>query len=467
MGVDSKKELFESMPVPKAIATMAIPTVISQLINLIYNVVDTFFIGRTGNSYMVAAVTVAFTLFMMTVAFSNLFGIGGGSLVARLLGQGQEERARKVSAFSFYGSLAIALLYSLLVGVSMDPLLRLLGASAATIGYAKQYVWLVVVLGSVPVILSASGAHLLRNVGYSKQASIGLSGGGILNIVLDPIFMFVLLPEGWEVFGAALATLISNVAACVYMLIVLGRVSRRAALSINPARIRGIGGADIRGVFSVGVPSAILTGLFDVANIVLNALMSGHGDLALAAVGIVMKAERLPNAINIGICQGMLPIVAYNYSSGDRARMDSVIRCARRAGLAISVCSLLLFELFASPVVRIFLSTSAGDTTDALTTLAFAVTFLRIRCLASPSQFLNYHTSYCLQAMGNGRDTLLHAVARELVFYIPFMVILNRLFGVYALVGGIIAGETCGAVFALFLLRRWLKKLEGAKAAQK
>lgn len=464
MGADSKKELFENMPVPKAITVMAVPTIISQLINVVYNVVDTFFIGRTGNSYMVASVTVAFTLFMMTIAFSNLFGIGGGSMAARLLGQGRGDNARRVSAFSFYGALAVALLYSLLVGLFLDPLLKLLGASSATIGYARQYVWPVVILGSVPTILSAVGAHLLRNMGYSRQASVGLSGGGILNIILDPIFMFVLLPAGWEVLGAALATLISNTCSCIYMLIMMNRVSRTAFISISPAHLREIRREDVKEVFAVGVPSAVLTGLFDVANIVLNAQMAAHGDLELAAIGIVMKPERLPNAVNIGICQGMLPIVAYNYSSGNRERMNQVIRTARVYGLVTSVICLVLFELFAPSAVNMFLDTSAGNSADALTTIALAAVFLRIRCLASPVQFLNYHTSYCLQAMGDGRDTLIHAIVRQLVFYIPFMLLFNSLFGVSGLLWALIAGESCGAVFAMLLLRLWLKKLGGGSA---
>lgn len=466
MKTGSKKELFENMPIPRAIAVMAIPTIISQLINLIYNMVDTFFIGRTGNSYMVAAVTVAFPLFMMNVAFSNLFGIGGGSLMARLIGIGREGDARRVSAFGIYGSVLIALVYSLLVYLFMEPLLRLLGASDSTAGFARQYTVLVVIIGSLPTILSTAGAHLLRNVGYSKQASIGLSGGGILNMILDPLFMFVLFPRGWEVFGAALATLLSNVVACIYMLFMINRVSRSSSLSLRPGDIRGIRREDVKGIFVVGVPSAILTGLFDVANIVLNALMALHGDLALAAIGIVMKAERLPNAINIGICQGMMPIVAYNYSSGNRERMDQVIRTARRYGLLIAFCSMALFELLASPIIRVFLSTSAGNAEEALATIAFGILFIRVRCLASPVQFLNYHTSYCLQAMGDGRDTLLHAIGREILFYIPFMFLLNQLFGTMGLVCALIAGEGCGALFALFLLRRWLARKSESEAGK-
>ena len=456
--MNNKKELFEKAPIPKALMAMAVPTVISQLINLVYNLVDTFFIGRVGNSYMMAAVTVSFTLFMMTIAFANLFGIGGGSLIARLIGVGREEDAKKVSAFAFYGAAAIALFYSVVIAVLMRPILMLLGASEATIGFAEQYVLLVVVIGGLPIILSGTCAHLLRNTGYSKQASIGLSGGGILNMILDPLLMFVVFPSGMEVFAAALATMLSNVASCVYLLVTLQRVSKEAPVSLSPRMAKTIRRRDRRELFAVGVPSAVLTGLFDVANIFLNILMSGHGDLPLAAIGIVMKAERLPNAINLGICQGMLPIVAYNYAAKKHDRMRETIRTARIVGLVISFASMALFEIFAEPIIRVFLSTSAGNVTESLQTIAIAVIFLRIRCLSSPVQFWNYNSSYCLQAMGDGRDTLLHAILRELVFYIPFMYLLNALAGMYGLAWALLCGEGCGAAVAWFLLERFLKK---------
>ena len=453
-----KKELFENTPVSKALYTMAVPTIISQLINLIYNVVDAFFIGRTGNPYMMAATTITLTMFVMVVALSNLFGIGGGSLFARLMGAGKPERAKKVSAFSFYGAVCIGLLYSSVIGLFLDPILTFMGASEATIGYARSYALIVVVLGSLPSVLSMVLAHLIRNAGFSTQASIGLSGGGILNVILDPLFMFVIMPKGQEVVGAAIATALSNYVACGYLLYAYRKISRSAPLSIRIKHALQSEREDRRSVFAVGVPSALLVGLFDLANVCVNILASAHSDLVLAGMGIVMKVERIPNAINVGICQGMLPIVAYNYSSGNRPRMEETIRTARRTGLIISFCCILFFEIFARPASRIFLSTTAGDTESALMTVGYAALFLRIRCTASPVQFLNYHTSYCMQATGNGKGTLLHAFVRELVFYIPFMFILDRLFGEAGLAAAVTAGEACGAVFALYLLNRSLKK---------
>ena len=455
---ENKRDLFENMPVPKALAAMAVPTIISQLINLVYNMVDAFFIGRTGNSYMMAATTLTMTIFFMTIAISNLFGVGGGSLVARLMGARREEEAKSVSAFSLYGVGVTAVAYALLVGVFLDPLLYFLGASEFTVGYAREYTLLVIVLGGLPTILSATMAHLLRNTGCAKQASFGLSSGGVLNMILDPLFMFVLLPEGHEVFGAALATLLSNVFSCGYLLYAFRRAAKTAPLSMRLADARSISAENRRKLFAVGVPSAVLTGLFDVANIFLNMLASAHSDLVLAGIGIVMKVERVPNAVNIGICQGMLPIVAYNFSSGNRARMQETISTARRWGLLISAGSIVLFQLFAAPVTRLFLNTSSQHAEIAILTLGFAVVFLRIRSLASPVQFLNYHTSYCMQAMGDGKGTILHATVRELVFYIPFMFLLNGLFGATGLAAALPVGEACGAAFALMLLKRLLNR---------
>ena len=457
---NDKRELFESMPVPKALATMAIPTIISQVINLVYNMVDAFFIGRTGNSYMMAATTVTLTLTMMMVAFGNLFGIGGGSLIARLMGQKKWEAAKAASAFSFYGCAALALGYSLLVGLFMTPVLDFLGASQATLGYARQYATFVIVMGALPSILSQTLAHMIRNAGYSAQASIGLSTGGILNMFLDPLFMFVILPRGQEVTGAALATLISNVIACGYLLYTYRRASDRAPLSMRWREAVRLERGYRKKLFNVGVPSAILTGLFDVATVFVNVFASAHSDLVLAGMGIVMKVERIPNAVNIGICQGMMPIVAYNYSSRNHDRMKATIHTARLCGLLISAASILLLEVFAHPVTHVFLSTSKDNAEAAIRTVGYAALFLRIRCLASPMQFLNYHSSFCMQAMGQGRATLLHAFVRELVFYIPFMYALDRLFGENGLAAALPIGETCGAIFAILLLRHIIRRAQ-------
>ncbi|MBR4157492.1 MAG: cation transporter [Oscillospiraceae bacterium] len=453
-----KTELFARMPVGKALRIMSVPMIISQLISVIYNAVDAFFIGRTGNSIMIAATTITLSMVLINIALANLFGIGGGSLVARLMGADKAGEAKSVSAFSVFGTICAGLLYALLIGLFTDPVLRFLGASDDTIVYARVYARIVVVCGCTPTILSMVLAHLLRNVGFSREASIGLSGGGILNVLLDPLFMFVIMPKGQEVTGAAIATLLSNCISCAYLIIAYLRASTNTPLSFSLKAARQISKENRKSLFAVGVPSAALLALFDVGSICVNILAASHGDLVLAGMGIVLKIERIPNGINVGICQGMQPIVSYNYASGDHERMRETIAKGRRTGLIVSLLCVVFLEVLARPVCRVFLSTSAGDAESALTAVAFAVLFLRIRCLASPMQFLNYHSSYCMQSMGDGRDTILHAFIREIVFYIPLMFLLNRLFGEIGLSAALPVGEALGALFALWLLKRFLKK---------
>ena len=456
MKTDNKKELFETMPVTKAILTLAVPTIISQLINVIYNIADTFYVGRTGNPYMIAGVSLALPVFLMTLPIGNLCGIGGGSLISRMMGAGKGKEAKSVSAASFYGAVLLSLIYSLLIFLFMNPILRVLGASADTMEFSAQYTTYVVIWGTPFVVVSAVESHLLRNTGYSALASAGLSGGGVLNMLLDPLFMFVLFPKGQEVKAAAIATLISNIIAFLFLTVVLIRVSNRSPLSIAPADLKNVKKKQISQICSVGIPSAVLPGLFDVANIVLNSSMAVHGDLQLAAMGIVTKLERIPNAVGIGLSQGMLPLVAYNFSSGNKERMNSAIRKGRRMGIVTAVCCIILFEVFAKQLVGIFLDTKAAG--EAALTLTFAASFLRMRCAASPFQFLNYHSSYCLQAMGDGKGTLIHAFCRILLIYIPLILILDRIFGQNGLAVSLPAGEFLSDFLAIWLLRRWLKK---------
>lgn len=453
-----KKELFEKTPVPKALLTMAIPTVISQLITLIYNVADTFFIGRAGNSYMMAGTSVCFPLVMITTALCNLFGIGTGTVISRLNGRGEYDRARRICSFGFYCTIAISLIFAVVMLIFMNPLLYMLGASDLTINYARSYAQVVLVGGALPGILAPVLAHFLRNVGYSRQSSLGLSGGGILNMALDPLFMFVIFPKGQEVLAAAVATLISNVISCGYLLYVLLKTSKRATLSLNPKHIKNITGEDAKMLFKAGVPSALLVGLYDVGTMALYSLMGAYGDLSIAAIGIVVKVERISNSIGLGIAQGMMPLVSYNYGARNLDRMNSFMNHARLIGLIVMFACIALYQAIAAPLCSIFLSTSAGDASLAVETLAIATVFLRFRSLASPFMFLNYHSSYCMQAMGYTKGSIIHVFIRIFVFYIPMMILLNTLFGANGLSAGLAAGELFSAVLALIILGMRIKK---------
>lgn len=455
---EERDELFANAPVPKALATLAIPTIVSQLINLIYSMADTFFIGQTGNPYMIAAISLSFTLFMFNIPMSGLFGIGGGSYIARLIGLKQYERVKHSSAFCFYGALALVLVYSVSIASFMQPLLRLLGASKDTITFATQYVWIVVVIGNIPTVLSATLAHLLRNVGYSKQASFGLSGGGILNILLDPLFMFVILPDGYQVVGAALATTLSNTAAMIYFIVIFEKTKHETGLSVKLSDVR-IDREDAAQIFKVGLPSALTTLLMDFANMFLNSSMARHGDLQLAALGIDLKIERLSNAICLGIAQGMLPLVAFNYSRKNYHRMREIQRDARIAGIAVAIISITLYELLAGTFVHLFIS-AKGDPVSVATTIGFGILFLRIRCLAAPFTMLNFVSSNGFQATGDGRMSLIQVFFRQVVLYFPLLYGLNALFGPVGLVAAYPVAEVFSSIISTILLERKMKRVK-------
>ena len=282
-----KTEIFERMSIPRALTTMAIPTIISQLITLVYNIADTWFIGQTDNPYMVAASSLVLTVFLMTAAIANLFGAGGGSLVVRLLGSQDQDEARKVASFSLTMAGAASLIFSVLCLIFMNPLLYLLGASKNTIEYARQYLLFVVVIGGFPTVMSSTMSAMLRNVGYSREAGFGVGMGGMLNLILDPVFMFWLLPPGYEVAGAALATMLSNFVTFGYFLLKYRRVKEESILAL-PRRIEKIRPESTSSLFSVGIPAAMGLLLFDLTNIVINRLSSEHGDIELAAIGLVL-----------------------------------------------------------------------------------------------------------------------------------------------------------------------------------
>ena len=423
--MEDQRYLFEEDRVPHALRVMALPAIASQLIVLIYNLADTWFVGRTNNPIMVASCSLVLPLYMLTIVISNIFGVGGGTLIARLIGRGEEKEASRVSAACIWMAMASALLFSVLCYFNMTRLLRLLGASDNVLPYSRQYMLFVVVLGGIPVILNNTLSSMLRNIGLSSKASFGLSMGGVLNIALDPLFMFVILPDGQQVLGAAIATFLSNMTATVYFILTYRKASRETVLRV---RLNGErpSPASFRSIFGVGIPAAAGVFLFDLCNIIINRLSASHGDIELAAIGIVLKAERLPLNIGIGICMGMVPLLAYNYSSGNRKRMDAVFRFGRGVGLGIGLASVVLYYLFASQIMQAFIKDAD--------TVRFGTQFLRARCFATPLMFLCFSMVHFTQAIGRGKDALRLAVIRQLVFNIPILLVLNRFFGMSGIV---------------------------------
>ena len=443
--------IFETWPIPKALFELAVPMIFGQLIILIYNLADTFFIGRTNNPLMVAGVSLLLPVFNISISFANLFGIGGGTLISRLMGAGKEDEAKTVSSFSFYMTIISAGLFSLFMFTFMDSILRVLGASNDTLKFAEQYTFCVIVLGAVPTILSMTLSNLLRSTGYAKKAGFGISMGGMINIALDPLFMFVILPKGYEVLGAGIATMLSNLITCSYFLIVILRLKDNNIISLS---IRNIMPSwnNIASVFSVGVPAAIAVTLFDITYIIIDKLASGYGDIPLAAIGIVLKAERLPLNIGIGLCQGMMPLAGYNYSSGNFRRMHDVVSYSRFVGLIFGFVSVLLYEVFASYIMRIFIAD--------VQTVELGTNFLRARALATPFMFMCFHLVNFFQAVGHGGKALALGASRWVVFNIPLLFVMNYVFGMYGIVWTQVIADIMMVIVSLIVYREFSMRID-------
>lgn len=448
-----KQALFETMPVGRALMIMAVPTILSQLIILIYNIADTWFIGQTNNHYMVAASSLVATVFMMISAVACLFGTGGGNLVIRLIAEKREDEARRVSAISLYMAGGTAIVISLLCLAFMDPLLNALGASANTIGYARQYMSFVIILGSLPVILSQTMSFMLRNLGYSREAAIGMGMGGLLNVALDPLFMFVILPDGYQVMGAAVATLLSNVATLVYFIIIYRKARRESVLEF-PGRIRRVHASSMKRLFIVGLPAALSVLFYDLCNMTINMLSATHGDAELAAMGIVLKVERFPLNVGIGLCLAMMPLVAYNCSSGNKERMFAFFKRARTVGLIIAFISVAAYFTLAPFIIQAFIADK--------TVVSLGAAFLQARCFATPLMFLSFHMVNFMQAVEHGKIAFFLAFIRQLCLNIPILILFNYLWGMTGIIWTQVTADFINVIISYLIYGR----VKGQLAAQ-
>ncbi|WP_072524070.1 MATE family efflux transporter [Clostridium sp. Marseille-P3244] len=420
MSEVSEKELFETMPVPRAVATLAVPTIISQAVTMIYNLADTFFVGQIGNPYMVAAVSLVSPWFNLLTALGNLFGLGGGSLISRMLGRQDHKNVKNVSAFSVWGGAVTTLLFSVLTFAFRTPLLESLGASPDTYEYAESYLNWVVVLGGVPTMLSLTLGHLLRSEGHARPASGGMMFGGILNVALDPVLIF-----GFQlgVAGAAIATAFSNLASVVFFVIMYARLGERTSVSLFPKyftfRFTGQ-------IFSVGLVSALATALGNASNMVIVKLSSGYGDIPVAAYGIVKRIDQFPLNVSMGLCQGFMPLVGYNYASGNYKRMRSVSFFSWKAAIIMSACFVACFAIFAPQILHLFIPEAQTSTLGA--------SFLRIACLAVPLTAVNFLISYTLQAMGKGTQSAILTFSRQGLLNIPLLIVMDLTVGLYGMI---------------------------------
>ena len=417
-----KTELFENAPIRRAVLSQIIPAVASQMIALIYNLADTYFVGLLNDPVQTAAVTVAAPSFVMLTAISNLFGVGGASAIARALGRKAPEQARQISALAAWFGAAAGVLFSLLFAGLAAPILRLCGAKQDTLDAAFRYARWVVIFGGPFTVLNTLLANLIRSEGGAIHASIGVSLGGLLNIVLDPLFV---LPQflGLQAEGAGLATAISNAAAAGYFCCYLIGKRKETVLSVRPQLLR-YAGRHLGGVLSIGFPSAVQYALTVVAVAALSRFVANHQITeAVAALGIVKKLDQLPLYFSIGVANGLLPLLAYNHSAGNVRRRTEAFRFGAMISLGFSLFCLVIYEIFAPQLVGLFMENE--------TTVAYGADFLRIMVTAMPMMSLCYPMIIQFQAMMRAKESLTCSILRKGVLDIPLLFLMDALVPLY------------------------------------
>ncbi len=450
MKDEQKIKLFEEVPVAKAVMTMSVPTIISSLVMVIYNLADTYFVGMINDPVQNAAVALAAPVLLAFNAVNNLFGVGSASMMSRSLGKKDYDMVYKSSAFGFYCALMGGALFSLLYTVFRQPVLTLLGSDADTAAATGAYLRWTVTCGAIPAILNVVIAHLVRAEGSSLHASIGTMSGCFLNIILDPVFI---LPSGLNMgaAGAGLATFLSNCAACLYFFVLMYIKRDRTYVCMKPSMFRP-DKTIVTNVCSVGIPASIQNLLAVTGMTVLNNFTSSYGSYAVAAMGIAKKIDMVPMYVSQGLSQGIMPLVSYNYASKNIKRMKKTVIFSARIAVsfltAIAVCYYFGSEFF----IRLFM--------DDDVIVSYGSRFLHALCLSLPFLCMDFLAVGVYQACGMGRKSLIFAIFRKIVLEIPALYLLNKLYPLYGLAFAQLTAELVLATAAVVVLFRMFRRLD-------
>lgn len=462
-----EKEIFESKPILYSIFALALPSILGQLILVIYNMADTFFVGLTNSDAMITAVTVCMPAFMFLSAISNLFGIGGASVISRSIGKGNEKRARNAASFSFWGCLSVTIIYCLFALFAKDLFINLLGGKDAEVhAHSVKYLVVAIVICGIPTAMNTLLSHLIRAQGKSLHASIGIGIGGLLNVALDPLFMFVILTPGNEALGAAIATGISNVIALLYYVILFVVYKSNLIISIKPHK--DMFKEFIPGeVIKIGIPACLMTLCENISYAILDNLMFhageaiaiGTGKVTQAGVGVAKKINMLAHSVVRGMTQGVLPLIGYNKTSGNRKRMKGIVYMSGAISIIIATICMIASLVFAIPLTGLFIQDASSGSQ------AYGAQFLRILCIGAPFSALAYTVISFFQAVGKAKRSLILALLRKGILDIPLMFILRIFVPTYGIVWATPIADIVCSIVAAILFFVYIKHHSANKGA--
>ena len=439
-------EVFESMPVPNAVFRNALPAMAAMLMVLVYNLADTFFIGQTHDALQVAAVSLATPVFLIFMAVGTVFGMGGTSVISRALGEGRKDYAKKVCSFCMWGCVIVGVVMAALFLIFMEQILSLIGASSDTWDLAKTYLMIVVCSGPF-VLISNCYANVIRTEGESGRACMGQLLGNLLNVVLDPI---MILGFGWNIAGAAIATVIGNVFGAGYYISYFLRGKSSLSVRLKDFTLRE---KVCSSVLAIGVPAALGSMLMSVSQIIINSQMAEYGDMAIAGMGVAMKVVTITGMVCIGLGQGVQPLLGYCVGAKLWKRFKDVFKFSFIFSFILGVVLTVICYLFTNQIVSAFL-------TDA-TAFDYAVQFAKILLTTSPIFGVFYVLTNALQAMGAATASLVINLSRQGIIFIPVLFILKAVLGLTGLVWAQPVADILSILLAAVLYVNTYKHIKG------
>lgn len=444
-------EVFHSAPVSKAVFKNALPAMAAMLMVLIYNLADTFFIGMTNDALQVAAVSLATPVFLMFMAVGTAFGVGGTSVISRALGEGRKEYAKKVCSFCMWGCVIVGVVMSALFLIFMDQILVLIGASTETWELTKTYLS-IVACGGPFILISNCYSNIIRAEGKANKAMMGQLIGNLLNVILDPI---MILGFGWNIAGAAIATLIGNIVGAGYYIWNFLRGKSSLSVSIKDFTVKD---KVCSSVLVIGIPAALGSLLMSVSQIIINSQMAEYGDMAIAGMGVAMKVVTITGMVCMGLGQGIQPILGYCVGAKLWKRFKSVLNFSLGFALALGASLTVICYLFVNQIVGAFL-------TD-VTAFDYAVEFAKILLTTSWLFGVFYVLTNTLQAMGAATASLVINLSRQGIIFIPALFILKAILGLTGLVWAQPAADILSIVIAAVLYLKTSKRMMRISALQ-
>lgn len=425
-------KLFENTSIKRAYFILALPVVMSMAVTIIYNMVDTFFVAKTGNPNLVAGISQGAPIFTLMIAIGDIFGLGGSSVISRLFGERRDKTARYISGYCFYASITCGLVVTALMFIFQTPVLHMLGASPATWKYAREY-YLVIAGGATFIIFGLSPNNILRTEGLAPQAMIASITGTGINVVLNPIFIFTC---GLGAAGSALATVVSNVIADVLMVYYLRTKSKKLTTSIHETKISG---KLQREIYAIGIPASVTNIMVTFATALTNRYLIAYGTNSVAAMGIAMKVNTVIIMVMVGFAFGAQPLIGYTYGARDERRFRETLRFDLGVVAGLALVLTVLMMVFAPQIIRLFMRDPeiVREGTGMLRWLASSTTIAGIIMVLTTT----------FQSMGKATPAFWLSFSRQGLIFLIAIVLLSYFFG-YT---GVLAAQACADVLTLVL----------------